>query len=91
MPCRHACSEPTSPEEGLIYESPDWVHPACSSLMAATAPISIFVININYSEREMAQILNINQGQLNSEFYHGLISCFLGFTYFILLWMYSLF
>lgn len=62
MPCRHACLEPTSPEKGLIYESPDWMHPACSSLMAATALISIFVININYSESEMAQILNTNQG-----------------------------
>lgn len=91
MPCRHAYSEPSSPEKGLIYESPDWMHPACSSLMAATALISILVININYSERAMAQILNITQGQFNSEFYHSLISYFLNFMYFILFWMYFLF
>lgn len=52
--------------------------------MAATALISILVININYSERAMAQILNITQGQFNSEFYHSLISYFLNFMYFIL-------
>lgn len=50
--------------------------------MAATALISISVININYSERAMA--LNITQGQFNSDFYHSLISYFLNFTYFIL-------